>query len=1014
MGTICCKTASNNCDDCRAPLLTEEKGASSGNTFLTVERDADHIHIKPYVNKSRRTTTNIININTTPNAVPDPEAICSNLLTRDIRSCCNTTDENNYQPCDIFRKKLQNFYKKLTLPKVAWLERGQDLSLVEHFIQLKLNESENTVTVEEIFNPIEDEKAHRIQIDGQPGFGKTTLATKLAYDWANSEEYINFKFVLLVPLRELQNRSIDDAIDEIGKRCTCNDAVQIIYNHKKSTLLILDGLDEISQQEREEIVKILYRQMYEDATVIVFCRTGLFNLSMIERRKLFGVSNMRDDFQCKQISTLGVANDEKKQDFLEKILPKSTVNRIMERLSSQWKLFNSPLLLMLLAVIIQEGENIEDFTTNTEFYKKLFNCIFKHSFVKRGRDIDSDFDLFALNSSANPIQESMRQFGKLSAQKIFNNDLTFDCNNFTREIYELGFLISHEELTFVNAKTHFEALHLTIIEFAAAFAFWVDLKLNISTVLLQEDLKLVVNHFFKTEGTSKLLPFLAGLMEDELDQLLFQIESFSGWFGLSINRTLNLVAECLSDNVSSSKNLRSFIPSLVDCSKLSGDKLKLKELLVYGSKCGKIEKIVIRDREDIWMVTNEITTLFQLNVSYLTVLGNSQLFSNPIPFNGSLNEVLHFATSTNCTSCILLELSNFSQLTEFCELMRREKTLSRIKLHYLQIKIINLLNLDIVKRNTIIDVLKYNQVQYLDLHLYSETNKLCDISGFLLAAARSKYLTCVKFCNVSIDFFELTNGGKKKFTEINLKHCTLTCKQPLLFKNCCHHLLIDDDKYSEDIKGIFEVEPSTLSCRDESFIDDLRVNSPTWTGFNTVTTACFRLEKHLSSAVAWTNLQTLYLDGFCFTNLSELAKSILTLPIVNLGFYDYLNYSKLFKYMNDMWANNKSHLKRLLLKRHNVYENAPGFDLITDYIRELVEGLARSQWDEIYFFESDINFHNCVDIPLFSTVQLTRANLSFICVEFGISEQCFCKNYDSYFNMVFNPPEVLSITRKCH
>uniref|UniRef100_T1IMY8 Uncharacterized protein n=1 Tax=Strigamia maritima TaxID=126957 RepID=T1IMY8_STRMM len=98
-------------------------------------------------------------------------------------SCCENIDDNVNKECDRFRRNLQEFYQKLTLPKVAWLDEGKDLPIAEYFTQLKLKESDKSIEIEEIFNSVNEKQPNRILFEGQPGFGKTTLATKLVHDY---------------------------------------------------------------------------------------------------------------------------------------------------------------------------------------------------------------------------------------------------------------------------------------------------------------------------------------------------------------------------------------------------------------------------------------------------------------------------------------------------------------------------------------------------------------------------------------------------------------------------------------------------------------------------------------------------------------------------------------------------------------------------------------------------------------------------------------------------------------
>lgn len=49
------------------------------------------------------------------------------------------------------------------------------------------------------------ERVLRILIEGKPGYGKTTLALKIASDWAAKMDYMNkYQLVFLIHLRDFQ------------------------------------------------------------------------------------------------------------------------------------------------------------------------------------------------------------------------------------------------------------------------------------------------------------------------------------------------------------------------------------------------------------------------------------------------------------------------------------------------------------------------------------------------------------------------------------------------------------------------------------------------------------------------------------------------------------------------------------------------------------------------------------------------------------------------------------------
>uniref|UniRef100_T1JG67 NACHT domain-containing protein n=1 Tax=Strigamia maritima TaxID=126957 RepID=T1JG67_STRMM len=217
----------------------------------------------------------------------------------------------------------------------------------------------------------------------------------------------------------------------------------MLKSHEKNTIFILDGLDEVLLEEQHEIINILYKKLYGKATIVVFCRTGLFELREEERRQLFGIP-MKHDFCDKRNSHIGVTSQDNKRQFLIKFVSETIVDNIIESLSSQLDLFDSPLFLMLIPIILEDDEHIGQFTTKTDLYKKLFNSVVKHNYVKRGLDIDTDFDLFSYHQTTNAVQECISEFGMLSVQKIVKNALRFESDNLTREIYELRFFDQQE------------------------------------------------------------------------------------------------------------------------------------------------------------------------------------------------------------------------------------------------------------------------------------------------------------------------------------------------------------------------------------------------------------------------------------------------------------------------------------------------------------------------------------------------------------------------------------------
>ncbi|XP_063960648.1 NACHT, LRR and PYD domains-containing protein 13-like [Lytechinus pictus] len=121
----------------------------------------------------------------------------------------------------------------------------------------------------------------RLLVEGEGGVGKTTLCSKIAWDWTNgAEQYNHFSWVLVVPLRNVvKGKAIGDIMKNYlndNNNVSPEQIANYIKSHPSEVLIILDGFDEydgdLSTDDTSDIFRILRLEMFKQCTVLVTTR----------------------------------------------------------------------------------------------------------------------------------------------------------------------------------------------------------------------------------------------------------------------------------------------------------------------------------------------------------------------------------------------------------------------------------------------------------------------------------------------------------------------------------------------------------------------------------------------------------------------------------------------------------------------------------------------------------------------------------------------------------------------
>ena len=140
-----------------------------------------------------------------------------------------------------------------TVPRKPWIEDDMmdinsifiNLELIERQDHRKVDKPEQFKDYTEIFNNEDFQKCKKCVISGDPGSGKTTLVSKIAFDWAN-QKLGKFDYVLVLKLREIASQG--GLLHHLSNIYSDSGVISMLESGKHGpVLLILDGFDEMNQ-----------------------------------------------------------------------------------------------------------------------------------------------------------------------------------------------------------------------------------------------------------------------------------------------------------------------------------------------------------------------------------------------------------------------------------------------------------------------------------------------------------------------------------------------------------------------------------------------------------------------------------------------------------------------------------------------------------------------------------------------------------------------------------------------
>ena len=315
------------------------------------------------------------------------------------------------------------------------------------------------------------------------GVGKTTLANEICMKWAKGT-FLNedFNIVILIKLRTVQQRSLEDVIiEQIGQEAYR----ELIKKSGVKCLIILEGLDEMVTERLQSDplwVKIINLLVFVEAVILITSRPYACQELIANRR----------------IAILGFGEEEIKS-FVEKSFPNDSqiADTFMQQLMEYPHIHSLcciPVsLVMIIAIFKDKKQNLPSTLTKIYLHYVIMMLVREKKRVRLVFSTDSTTDnaeeickalpdipkemtgtLFLLSKLAyHSFFEStggIKKWRKVSKQKfIFSDDDLTQCNIKINEHFDgEGLLQAETVYHFSGDYVTYNFIHFTVQEFLCA------------------------------------------------------------------------------------------------------------------------------------------------------------------------------------------------------------------------------------------------------------------------------------------------------------------------------------------------------------------------------------------------------------------------------------------------------------------------------------------------------------------------------------------------------------------
>ncbi|XP_071477059.1 uncharacterized protein [Diadema antillarum] len=385
-----------------------------------------------------------------------------------------------------------------------------------------------------------DETGHlskRLLIQGEGGVGKTTLCSKIAWDWSQGRILKDLDMVIVVPLRDVKG---DTSIGGIVKNylndsneATTNQIDNYISKHQDNCLLVFDGFDEFNGKRNDddesssEVIRILRVEQYKSCKVIVTTRPSSrheFTMSkhLAHAYTFIAVEGFNEENLTTYIRRFFRVGQ--KDAFAESLISFMHENDIIQSNIAPFPIYCAMLCLMWKDFNEEKRKEMTKIQTFSGIFQEMFAFLKDHYASKVCERLYDQETADQLKEAGNAIQD----IGEIALNGLLDRKLSFpeehfrECHEAMEKCCKVGVLTMEKNVIPRNHRRDFSgcvtSLVMTTVSFPHKLFQEYVAGLYIANIYVNDRVKYDLIRPKLIYGCSELryLLFFASALEEEL------------------------------------------------------------------------------------------------------------------------------------------------------------------------------------------------------------------------------------------------------------------------------------------------------------------------------------------------------------------------------------------------------------------------------------------------------------------------------------------------------------------